>query len=359
MKNKAIVCILINLIIVISLLAIVAYNVIYVDPYMHYHYPHTDKYFYTLTNERSMNDGIMRHFDYDTVVTGTSMTENFKTSEVDEIFGGKSVKVPFSGGTYKEIDSILRTGYKSGKEIRTVIRCLDYNRLVDDKDAMRYDLGRYPAYLYNNTIIDDEEYLFNRELLFGTVHSMKSSHSQSKFQPGITSFDKYANWMKGQKFGRDAVYENEEIAQNVNVRQSSNTADELEKVSANVEQNVVELAKEHPETTFYLFFSPYSIAYWQDSLGKGVFNKHIEAEKCAIEQMLECENIYLFSFDTNLELTANLDNYKDSRHYGEWVNTWMLEEMKNERYRLTKENYLTYLKDKEEKYVQYDYTSMN
>jgi hypothetical protein len=31
--------------------------VVYVDPFMHYHSPKTSEFFYTLRNERSINDG--------------------------------------------------------------------------------------------------------------------------------------------------------------------------------------------------------------------------------------------------------------------------------------------------------------
>lgn len=46
-----------------------------IDPYMHFHKPDTARYFYSLDNQRSQNDGITKHFDYDALITGTSMTE--------------------------------------------------------------------------------------------------------------------------------------------------------------------------------------------------------------------------------------------------------------------------------------------
>ena len=72
---------------VVVLVCVVAISsvTIYVDPYMHYHKPLTNKYFYVLDNQRSQNNGIIKHFEYDAVITGTSMTETFKTSEMDKI----------------------------------------------------------------------------------------------------------------------------------------------------------------------------------------------------------------------------------------------------------------------------------
>lgn len=81
----------------IAVLLLIAAITIYVDPFFHYHAPLAD-WAYTIDDERYQNDGITRNFAYNGIITGTSMTENFKTSEADELFHAKFVKVPFSGG---------------------------------------------------------------------------------------------------------------------------------------------------------------------------------------------------------------------------------------------------------------------
>ena len=113
------------LIIVVMVLSYCGYWVYKVDPFFHFHKPEVFSYYYQLDNQRSQNDGICKNFDYDTLVTGTSMTENFKTSEVDKIFNCKSVKAPFSGGNYKEINDNIDRALRSNKKLKTVIRCLD------------------------------------------------------------------------------------------------------------------------------------------------------------------------------------------------------------------------------------------
>ena len=86
-------------IIVIIALSIVALRTIIIDPYFHYHAPNTEAYFYRLNNERSQNDGITKRFDYEGMITGTSMTANFKTSEADELFGIKFILFGFNRKT--------------------------------------------------------------------------------------------------------------------------------------------------------------------------------------------------------------------------------------------------------------------
>lgn len=61
------------------------------------------------------------------------MTENFKTSEMNEIFGVNSIKVPYSGATYKELNDNLIIALENNPNLKTIVRCLDYVRIFDSK----------------------------------------------------------------------------------------------------------------------------------------------------------------------------------------------------------------------------------
>ena len=75
--------------------------------------------------------------------------------------------------------------------------------------------------------------------------------------------------------------------------------------------------------------------------------------------ILECENNNLFSFNNRTDITTDLNNYKDAVHYGQWINSMMLKWMYNEEYRLTCENYKTYLEEELKFYISFDYESIN
>lgn len=130
-------------------------------------------------------------------------------------------------------------------------------------------------------------------------------------------------------------------------------------VTENIRQNVTALADEHPETTFYIFFPPYSICYWDMTNNDGTLNKIISAERLAIKELLKCPNIKLYSFCNNFELVCNLDNYKDYVHYGEWINSQILEWIHEGEYLLTEDNYIEYIKTKRKFYNSYDYHSLH
>jgi len=119
--------------------------------------------------------------------------------------------------------------------------------------------------------------------------------------------------------------------------------------------NVVELAKSRPETKFYYFFPPYSVVWWANLNSNGNLKRTLDAERIAIEMILECPNIKLFSFNLVTDIVMNLDNYKDPIHYGEWINSDILRFMKNDIGLLTKENYMDYLEKERQLYLNYSY----
>jgi hypothetical protein len=342
------------LIIVVALL-VIGGMVVQVDPFFHYGKPKTDEYFYTLSNERSQNDGISKNFDYDALITGTSMTQNFKTSEADKIFGTSTIKVAFSGGSYKEINDNVAVALKYQSNLKTIIRGLDMGMFMQDKDNMRLDLGSYPTYLYDDNPFNDVKYIYNKSVLLGRVVPMIISTFHDGFEPGITSFDDYSNWMASYTFGINAVCPDgvpeTEPAEAVHLSE-----EEKQTVLGNIEQNVISLPAEYPDVTFYYFFTPYSAIWWQSLVNDGTIYKQIEAEQLVIEEILKYDNIKLYSFNGMTDIITDINNYKDSPHYGEWVNSLMLYFMKNGTCLLTADNYNEYLADELSFYTEYDYS---
>ncbi len=342
-----------TIILIIISCGLTASVTIYIDPLFHYHEPLAE-YEYPLNNDRYQNDGITRNFDYDGIITGSSMVANFMTSEAKQIFDADFIKVPFFGGTYKEINDNLLRAFDSGKNIRYVINCLDYSRLIQDKDAYRTDID-YPTYLYNDIWLDDVSYILNKEILFNqTRNVVKYTKAGNK----TTNFDDYLNWNANYTFGAETVMSTYTLGEKMKEERTL-TENESTMVLENIRQNVTELAYAHPETVFYLFFPPYSICYWDDLHNKGQVNWRIDAEQIAIREILRCPNINLYSFCDNFGLICNLNNYKDSAHYGEWVNSWILQQMNNDIFLLTEDNYVDYIKKIREFYNSFDYESLH
>jgi len=345
--------------IVIGALCLVGKWVVRVDPFFHYHKPHLESYYYTLDNQRSQNDGISKHFDYNALITGTSMTENFKTSEMDGIFGTKSVKVCYSGASFKEINDNLRVALRYNPELKTVVRGLDMAKILEDKDLVRQELGEYPTYLYDANLFNDVNYVFNRDVVFERVFPMIMANDDEGFRPGITSFDSYSNWMSTRfAFGIHSVCPEGVPAGRAGAAVYLTDA-EKELLLENVRQNVTSLAESYPDVTFYYFFTPYSIVWWQSMVSDGTVYRQIEAEKLVIEEILKCENIKLYSFNSLTDMITNINHYKDTMHYGPWINSLILRYMMEGKCLLTYDTYERYLEEELAFYTAYDYSRLN
>ena len=336
---------------------LIALPTVVIDPYFHYHAPLKD-YGYTFWRQRYSNDGIVRNFDYDAYIVGTSMTENFKASEASEIFGYNFIKVPYSGGYYKELDHLIQRSYTSDNDIHMIIRCLDYSLLAQDKDAEHEENDplhpqyKAPEYMVNANPFDDVKYVLNKTILLNETFS---TYLNIRNKVPTTDFDSYSNWCSAFTFGEETVLGTYSHSDEIQPEKEF-TDDDYEMIKGNVEQNVISTISEHPETTFYLFFSPYSICYWDTCHSSGTIKWMVEAERTAIELLLECPNVKLYSFTNDFDLTCDLDNYKDTAHYGEWVNSNILVRMKNDENLLTKDNYEEYLDEIYNFYSNYDYS---
>ena len=93
--------------------------VLVVDPYFHYHAPIGK---YRLYEPRFTNDGISRNFDFDAVIMGTSMSQNFKPSLADELFGLNTVKMPLVGASYKELSNQAVRVLKRNPKVKAVTK---------------------------------------------------------------------------------------------------------------------------------------------------------------------------------------------------------------------------------------------
>lgn len=334
------------------ILGVFAGITVYIDPLFHYHAP-LEKYAYPLNDERYQNDGIVKHFDYDAVITGSSMCENFPASEFDTYWNTKSIKVALAGGTFYEADRLVRLALERNPKVRYVLRSLDYSAMIQDKDAL-FELELQPEYLYDENPFNDAPYLLNKEMLVSKVYDViHLTHIHGE----TTSFDEYAYWSRDAVYGAEAVFGGYEW-EDTPCAQQPLTDEEYETLMENVRQNIVETANAYPDVTFYYFITPYSIGYWNMLFYRGELNKYLTAEKYMIEELLKCPNIKLYSFTNNFALTCDMDNYMDLAHFGSWVNRGILYWMYCDEYRLTEENYENYCAEVLEFYSKFDYSSL-
>lgn len=320
------------------------------DPYFHYH-GKIPGMRYRIYNERYINIGILEHFEYDAIITGTSMNQNFKTSQMDELWGTNAVKIPFSGAGFKEIRENLEKAFDSDNEIKYVLWGIDYNGLLREADFVAYK--EYPEYLYDNNIFNDASYVWNKEIL---VSGLLTNVFMTLQREETTTFDEYASWDVGR--GWDFIKQTHHRSSNILPMQTGLTLEEQKTIEENLKSNILSLAQAHPETTFILFYTPYSALYWDEIYRNGTLEKQLLSEEIATEILLECDNIKLYSFFDRTDLICNLDYYRDALHYVNDINYAILSWITNDEGRVTKENYQDLIQMERDFYMNYDYDSL-
>lgn len=326
-----------------------------IDPYFHYHKPLASLE-YPLRSERQryINDGILKNFDYNAIIVGSSMTENFKSSQLDELFDVNSVKVCYSGTTFYEVKNNIQTAIQNQPDLKFVVLSADLLRLYDDKDMMRYDLASYPSYLYDYNYINDVNYILNKDVLLDDIFRLVR-HTVSGEK--TTTFDEYSNMSEDFVYSKEAVDAGYTRLEKLNPNQDAMTT-EAANVEGNVTQNIIDIARENPDIQFYVFYPPYSVYFWDEMNQRGVLNWQFDNLTYATELMIECENIHLFSFYDQYDITCDLDNYKDFVHYSPQISEFILETMHADEHHLTKDNYRQHFQEVRSYYSSYDYDAL-
>jgi len=342
---------IIFLIIFVTISALSALLVVYVDPYFHYHAPLPNKN-YILKEQRYLNDGIVKNYDYDAMIAGSSMTECFRTSVMDSLFGTKGIKVPFSGGSYREVGDLTRTACESNPNLKMVIRALDCNRFFNSWDERDYEEDSYPTYLYDNNYFNDVKYIFSKNAIIDSVLIMIKRGEAAN----PSSFDTYSNWNYDYPFGKSAIESSYSRKDVVIVETAAElSVEDKEKIKENITKNVTDIADAYPQVEFFIYYTPYSIYYIDFYQRSGELQRQIEGEKYITSLLLEHENIHVYSFFLKHELIENPDHYKDIAHHGQDASDLILQWIHDGTGELNKDTYETYYDDLNAYYSSFDF----
>ena len=323
------------------LLALCAAVVYTVDPCFYYRIP--DKWQPIFFSERYQGAGLAKNVQADTVVMGSSMAANYRASRVEKTFGGTAVRITIPDGHFSEFDKVMEVLFRSQTPKR-VLFALDMNILIRDESGLT---NAMPEYLYNENPLDDIKYLLNKDTLYYSVYVLAANGWGS----GQT-LDEGFTWDKGIWWNHATALDNYERPETAAEQVPDDAF--FDNVDANLE--VVESwLNEHPETEFDLFFSPYSILFWDKTARKGQTDAVFAAMERVCQTLLPHENVKLYGLLMDREIVDNLDHYCDYVHHSGEVCGMVLSKIAADEDRLTAENTEETLANWREFVVNYDY----
>lgn len=304
--------------------------VFFFDPFFHYHKP-IKPLKAVLTQAEYQVIGTLRTFDYDSLIAGSSMAENYNNRWFDEAFDCKTIKAVKPGANTSDLVYLLEAAYEE-KEIKNIFYTLDIAALTTTVQEHYVNDGM-PLYLYNKNPLDDVKYLFNKHVIFEDIPYMIANSFIGDYDEG-NSF----NWAKYKEFGNLHYTPTKE-------KITEKTFDEYAKYVDNNINKLENLVKSHQETNYIFIIPPYSSLWWYEAYMCGEIEQDFYALDQAFTRLLSYENVEIHYFQNMEDIINNLNLYMDLIHYHPDVNKSLVELIQEDEYRVTLENKNNILKD--------------
>lgn len=312
----------------VILLILAAGLVVLFDPFFHYHEP-VGPLKAVLTKKEYQSIGTIRNFSYDSLIMGSSTAENFNNRWFDDAFGVTAVKAIKSSGVTAQLDYYMEQAFESRK-IKMVFYSLDLFALGGDPDIVFPDESM-PLYLYDRNPFTDVNYVLNKDVIFEDIPYMLAETFLDDYDEG-TSY----NWAQYKTFSKEEALSHYDRPEEIAPMKAEEEYKEF--VDGNVEL-LVKRVEQHPDTMFYFFYPPYSMLWWDNMYRSGELEQVMYAAGTSAERLLGYENVRMYYFQNDRDIILDLDQYMDPVHFTAEINQYMVEQMKEDNYRLTEENY--------------------
>ena len=293
---------------VLAVLAILAALVYLIDPYYHYRaYDHK----YKLDKIFSV-PGVVKNYDYDTIIIGSSMTQNFDMDSFRRELGQNPIKATLGGMDWPEMAALLQLAQDAG-HAETYYLCIDSSLLSSDEEEQRF-----PEYLMDDNPLNDYRYFWGYEVWMRFIPLNLALMTADKLGIALPqrfqdarSIDKMSEWAYRYTFSKEQVlklYANSGNGGASNVDMTAVSADPMAQCQKLLDS--LDLSRGN----MVLFFPPYSALFWYDMEQAGRLERYFEVKRYFIQHFSAYGNVTIFDFQ-GADFTTDLDNYMDMTHF--------------------------------------------
>ncbi|MBP3655997.1 MAG: hypothetical protein J6K32_04790 [Clostridia bacterium] len=292
-------------------LCLCALAVYIVDPFEQYR----ESSILPLYDQESYNNpGIAKNYAYDAVILGTSMVEMSRPSVIDEAFGVRSVKLPMRGSHTAQMGWQLGHVLES-HDLKLAILAVDAYSLMGPPD----DDEEIVEYLWNSNPLDDVNYLLNRDVLTVRIPRMLRNAGR----PLDAKRDEMYQWT-------DVTFSAQSVYDTISVMEQQAMTDpeyRIERSTENIQRHIAAHIAAHPETEFYIYMPPYSVAYWYQITRLGLSEQQFRSRERVCELLLQYPNVKIFDFSSREEWITDLDQYFDYSHHSSEISDRIMRAM--------------------------------
>lgn len=260
------------------------------------------------------NAGVARSYEYDSAIVGTSVTENFRPTQMDALLGGRFIKLCSSAGTLYNHAILLDLAFRT-HEMRRVVYGMDVYSLIGKLDETGTAM---PMYLYDDDLFNDVNYWLNRSVI--GVFLPRCLRAWGVRQDDSVRDSMYC-WAGEDEYGPVALYNAKFTPPQTRKPEDAYLA----LAQANLETHLIPFIEAHPQTRFDIFFPPYSAAEWSNMESEGALDALLALRGLCYDRLSGYANVTLYDYAAREAWVTDLSNYKDTLHYGQWINDAIVE----------------------------------
>lgn len=281
-----------------------------------------------------VSSGLIENYDYDTLIIGSSMTQNFTMDVVREELGVHPLKIGIGGIRPSEMEALLNLAYEEHKANDYII-CVDLTFFTQDDEG-----NRYPKYLLKKDFLSRMQYFLSYDTWFRYIPvdiAFISLENAGVNLPEKIAKSTSIDWLDDYRM--DVTYSEENALSDYRRIKSQPieppSSRLYEEMCARIDGFLNGFDFAAGNHTF--FFPPYSSLFWCDTQEKGQLETYLRAKEYFVEKASKYgASVYDFQA---ADCTMILDNYMDISHYSPEINDWIIKCFANGEFRVQPENY--------------------
>ncbi len=302
-----------------------------VDPYLYYRIGDNK---YVVGKPELICKGLIKNANYDAVIIGSSMAQNFTVKSFKEKLGYDCIKLVISAMNLDEIAMMSNLVSSNGKAKRLFIT-------LDTWLFFSMDKNRFPSYLYDDNIYNDYKYLLGFDTYRVLPYSLftnicyKLGIFESVWNTKKTNPDYLGEWKDDYKIGKKITWDNY-FNGNKMFSSYKDNADLYEVMVDNFKCFINEL-NINDSLEYTLILPPYSALLWYCYEKDGDYADLIKFKTYLVDSFSKYKNIQIVDMQNMLEI-IDLKHYKDVCHYGAYIQELIVDAIASGKYDVTHKN---------------------
>jgi hypothetical protein len=277
--------------------AVMGFN-LWHDPYHYYRIPADGDF---RTNARWQNPGLIRNYPYDTLLVGTSRSENFQP-QMFQAAGWNVLKATAPGSLANEQLATIDLGLASGRVDRVIFE-MSYTSFTADRAAGIYP---FPEFLYEPSLETPFMYLLSYDLMLkGLPGNVERSSAPLE--------DLYVWWSKrSHEFTSHHVLKR--LADSCSSVEASTIAAKRDIPTERYLDRFRQQVESSPDIEFIGFFPPVAALGMLDHSDQGL-DARLSFRQALAGFANRYENFTLLDYASDHSIVMDLSRYRDVGHF--------------------------------------------